>query len=252
MNGPARLARRRARGCCALLRGMQAGPLHRERPCVPQFSCAQQLVPETRTLGAPRAAVAQSAAHPQLAAPIARRLCKPSANEAPGEPRGPASPSGGRTVRRQPGQASALPRPACCTRHPEACESLLLQGKARARLGAAALLAAALLAATAEARQSDLWGLKGEKWTPEGPLMDFSYAGEAREGAQPAASAAGGGRRRPAGPQGGNVQCSPGEGEEREERGAACMAGPAVWARLWAPTRVGHGLFTGPHSHCRL
>lgn len=43
-----------------------------------------------------------------------------------------------------------------------------------------ALLAASLLAALSDARQSDLWGSKGEKWTPEGPLMDFSYAGESR------------------------------------------------------------------------
>lgn len=43
------------------------------------------------------------------------------------------------------------------------------------------LLAAALALAPpppTAASTSPLWGRSGEKWSPEGPLTDFSYAGE--------------------------------------------------------------------------
>lgn len=47
------------------------------------------------------------------------------------------------------------------------------------------LLVAALALAPpppAAAVTSPLWGHSGEKWRPEGPLTDFSYAGERRSG----------------------------------------------------------------------
>lgn len=62
-----------------------------------------------------------------------------------------------------------------------ASQSAALQG-CGARLAVAAVLAAALLAVGAAAakgsgKTSELWGKAGEKWTPDGLLMDFSYAG---------------------------------------------------------------------------
>ena len=42
-----------------------------------------------------------------------------------------------------------------------------------------ALLAVPAAAARTPKRQlSDLWGVYGEKWSPRGPIMDFSFAGE--------------------------------------------------------------------------
>jgi hypothetical protein len=58
-------------------------------------------------------------------------------------------------------------------------------GQADAANAAAAAAPASIVAGTAAAstppgKTSVLWGRRGERWTPSGPLMDFSYAGGAR------------------------------------------------------------------------
>lgn len=57
-----------------------------------------------------------------------------------------------------------------------------------AALLAVALLAGGAAAAKSAAKTSELWGKAGEKWTPDGLLMDFSYAGVGCKRQQPHAA----------------------------------------------------------------